>query len=203
MSQAIATSGIVSQAFRYMEMAPVSSLADDSEEALAASEQYPVALRMCLEQADWSFASILRDLPETVPASGGAAMSDPGLPHVYALPSDLVVLRQVGDAHDVGLQWRVDRAFLRANRSGPLLIRYTGTIQNESLLPALFRDAVALQLAVLLMRRWVPTHTKHQGLREQLRDQILQALHADARSASAQSHDPLHNPGDWLREATR
>lgn len=200
MVQAIATSGIVSQAFRYMEMAPITSLEDDAEEAIAARDAYPDALDMMLERADWSFASVMVALPE-VGALPPPDVPDPDLPHIFKRPADLAVLRQVGETRDLGLRWRKDRDWLRANRPGPLLIRYTSRVQNEDHLPALMRECVALQLAVLLMRRWVPTHTKHDALRRQLAEAVQEALHADARMASSEPYHP-HAGGDWVREAT-
>ena len=56
MATPIATANIVRQAFRFMEVTPPSSLADTSDAASDANEQYPIALNMCLEQEDFSFA---------------------------------------------------------------------------------------------------------------------------------------------------
>lgn len=203
MVQAIATSTIVAQAFRHMELSPAWSLDETSEEAVAAKAAYPDALQMMLELADWSFAMRFVALPEIAELPEGNLAPDETLPYLYKLPDDCLVVRQVGYPDCLGLHWRIELDLMRANQSGPLPLRYTAKIQNETQLPALFREAVALQLAVLLMRQWVPQHTKHRDLRLALQEQVMQALHADARSASAERYDPIGNSADWVADATR
>lgn len=198
MAQAIATSNIVAQAFRYMEMSPISSLGEGSEEAQAAAEQYPNAIAMLLELADWSFASVSRDLAQVADLPAGLA-ADPDLPFLFSLPGECLSLRQVGDPHDL-VAWRLEKLYLRADQPGPLRVRFTARITNEDKLPALFRNAVSLQLAALLAPRWVHSHTKTQGLEERLQRSISSALHADARMASPDRME-RGSSHDWVSEA--
>lgn len=193
----IATSTIAQQAFRLMELSPPSSYDDGSEKALAAAEQYPVALRMVLERADWSFASTWAELPAASLPEGVAA--DPGMPHFYALPGDIVLLREVGTGCT---RWRRDRAGLRADTKAPLPVRYTGMIEAETLLPALVQTATALQLAVLLGPRWLVTQSKMDTLRRDLQIAVQGALRADAAQASPGRYDGLGDQPDWVDEAT-
>lgn len=196
MPTVIAASTIVASAFRYMELSPISSLADDSEEALAAGEQYPSALRECLEASDWSFASRLVFLPRALLPLTVAA--DPDLPYTYALPGDLVRIHEVGDAFAA---WRRDMDSLRADHPGPLRLRYTAMISNEAALPATFRDAVALRLACLLGPRWLTTASKLDRL-VQLQDRALKmAARQDGRNASPNRYDDNDAGGDWVSEA--
>lgn len=194
----IATSTIVAQAFRLMELTPPSSFDDGTEKAAAATEQYPEALNQCLEAGDWSFASVLAFLPEA--ALPGATAADADLPWFYTLPGDLVRLHEVGDA---GTRWRRDAAGLRADEAGPLRIRYTATVTNEAKLPATFRLAVSLQLALLLAPRWLTTTSKIDALRQAHRETLRQASREDARMASQARYDGLDDDGDWATEARR
>lgn len=199
MTASIATSTIVQQAFRFMERTPPQSFDDATEEANAATEQYPVALANCLEKADWSFASTLVALPErTVPAP---AAVDAALPYFYALPGDLLVIREVGDG---STRFRKDREGLRTDTAGPLRLRYTARIDDESRLPALFQTAVAAQLAVLLSPRFLTTASKIAEIKGDAVSYLKDAARADARTATEARYDGQpDDQGDWATEATR
>lgn len=194
----IATSTIVAQAWRFLELSPISSFDDDTEQARSAAEQYPNALRECLARADWSFASIVENLPlATRPQS---VAEDPKLPYFYKAPGGLVRLLEVGTPDTV---WRLDRDGLRATDAAPLRIRYTGEITNEAALPAAFQAAVALRLALLLGPRWLGTQTKLRALAQQFELELAAAKKQDSRSASGQRYDnSLTSGDDWSLAAT-
>ncbi|HMO07025.1 MAG TPA: hypothetical protein PKD10_05175 [Paracoccaceae bacterium] len=196
MPSPIAVSTVAAQAFRMLELAPISSFDDDSEQAASAAEQYPVALETCLEAADWSFASTWARLPQVVLPPD--TPTDPGLPFLFALPGDVLRLRQVGDA---ATRWRRDREGLRASHAGPLAVRYTARLTVEALMPAGFRNAVALRLAVLLSARWLTTHSKRDMLATDADRALKMAMRSDARQASDARWDGLPDQGDWVAEA--
>lgn len=196
----IAAATIIAQAFRFMEVTAPSSLDDDSPKARDANEQYPNALRQCLEMADWSFASTLAFLPEAELSITDAA--DPDLPHFYRLPGDLITAHEVGDYGD-GTKWRRDLIGLRANVPAPLRLRYTALITDESKLPALFRIAVSLTLAGLLGPIWQTTDSKMQRLQAQAEQSIKTAMRHDARNASTARYDGEPEQSIWADEATR
>lgn len=189
----IATSTIVAQAWRFLELSPISSFDDDTEQARSAADQYPNALRECLARADWSFASIVENLPlATRPQS---VAEDPELPYFYKAPAGLVRLLEVGTPDTA---WRLDRDGLRASDPAPLRIRYTGEITNEAALPAAFQAAVALRLALLLGPRWLGTQTKLRALAQQFDLELAAAKKQDSRSASGQRYDnSLTSGDDW------
>ena len=193
----IATSNIVAQAWRFMELSPISSFEDDTEQARSAAEQYPNALRECLARADWSFASVLEMLPAAVlPAT---VATDPELPYFYQAPGGMIRLHEVGDT---STQWRLDRDGLRADRGAPLRIRYTAQITNEAVLPASFQTAVALRLAMLLGPRWLGTQSKLADLSRRFDMEIANAKKQDARSASTVRYDDTGNSSDWASGST-
>ena len=198
MPSLIATSTIVAQAWRFMELSPISSFADDTEQARSAAEQYPNALRECLARADWSFASAIANLPEAIlPAT---VAEDPDLPYFYQPPGDTVRILEAGEP---GTQWRRDRDGLRADTAGPLRIRYTAEITNERILPAAFQTAVALRLAIHLGPRWLGTATKLRDLERRFETELAQARKQDSRSASGARYDnDLTDSGDWSQSAT-
>lgn len=193
MSVDIATSSIVSQAFRAMEVAGPSSFGDDSEEARAAEEQYTIARDMVLELYDWSEARRIAALPPLTSED-----TDPSLPYACKLPADALRLRHVHD----GAAFRVDGRMIRTDRAEGLTIRFTARIDRETDLTATLQTAIALQLAVLLSARFVGSRTKRADLRADLSEAIRAAIDSDAHSASS---DGLHGDlaADWPQEALR
>lgn len=195
----VATSTIVSQAFRLMELAPVSSFADDSDQARAAAEQYPVALDMCLEACDWSFASVSVDLPPLA-ALPAANADDALMPYAFALPGDCVVAREVGDRWT---RWRRDRDLLRADQPPPLPLRYTARITNEAILPATFRTAVSYRLAALLAASWNGTAAKAANLENGALSALKTAMRNDAGQSALARYDGRDDQPDWVEDALR
>lgn len=197
MPQPISASLIPAQAFVFLQLAPLSSFADDSTEAADAARVYPEALRMVLEMAEWSFATRIALQTEADLLEGD--QPDPDLPHVYVLPDDCVALRHV---YGLQVSWREDQTYIRCTQPGTLRIRYTHLVANEARLPATFRTAVALQMAVLLSGKYLTTRTKAADLRADFDQALARALRNDGRKASPQ---PAYDEDDfwWDREAVR
>lgn len=194
----IAASTIVAQAWRFMELSPISSFDDDTEQARSAAEQYEPALRYCLAKADWSFASVTASLPEATLPDGVA--EDPELPYFYQPPGGLIRLHEVGDRYT---SYRLDLEGLRASDPAPLRIRYTALITNEAKLPAAFQAAVALRLAIMLGPKWLTTQAKMEGLKKDFAAELATAKKEDSRSASASRYDDAQSPTeDWVAYAT-
>ncbi|SFY18645.1 hypothetical protein SAMN04244548_03003 [Paracoccus pantotrophus] len=198
MAEPIATSTIAAQAFRLMELGPISSFADDTPQAQDAAQQYPMARKLCLEACDWSFASRIADLPEAVRPDTTPIAS--GFPYLYRLPADCLKVREVIDPC---LDWRLDGDFLRADRAGPMSIRYTADQSNETRFPAMFAEAVSWRLAAMLAPRWVGATNKSQLLEQGAEQSLKQAMRADARQASAARYDGQPDRGDWVSEVLR
>lgn len=188
----IAASTIVQQAFRFMEKTPPASFDDTSEEAGAAAEQYPLAIRALLEKADWSFASRLAFLQlQNLPVG---SVSDPDMPFLFGLPGDLITIREIGDGIT---RWRRDIEGIRCEDSVPLRCRYTCTIDNEALLPAEFQRAVSARLATLLGPRFLTTQSKINEIAGIEKDALKAAMRSYARDASEARYDGLDDTGDW------
>lgn len=193
----IATSTIAAQAFRFIELGPIASFADDTEQAQAAAEQYPNAMAQCLEACDWSFASTLAFLP--LATRGPTDAEDPDLPNLFVLPGDLIRLHEVGDEETA---WRKDMKYLRADYAAPLRVRYTARPVNETALPATFRLAVSLALALLLAPRWLVTQGKIATLEARYQEALQTAQRQDRGTASTRRYDGRPMQPDWAQEAT-
>ncbi len=198
MSSPIATSTIVAQAFRFAELRAISSLADNSPQAASAAQAYPEAINLVLEAYDWSFARILVTLPPTTTLPAGA-VADPDLAGLFTLPSGFLTLRMV---YPEGLAYRIDQGVLRADRTDDLTIRYTAMQTDEAKMPPAFKQAVALQLAVLLAPEWVAARTKRVQMQDDLRMALAAAIRADRCSASPSRLDGRPEQTDWAQDAT-
>tara|TARA_R110000764_G_scaffold11553_1_gene34590 strand:+ start:21797 stop:22393 length:597 start_codon:yes stop_codon:yes gene_type:complete len=193
-----ATSTIVRQTFRFMEVTAPSSLADGSQKAADASEQYGIALKTCLEQEDFSFARrfttlALSDTPE-------GEKPDPDLPNFHPLPGDCIKLRGV---RDKTIKWRIDGLYLLSDQASAVEVMYTRLITDEKRLPAMFQTAVSYQLAVLLAPTYVGSRTKRADLVSDGMTALRKAIENDANSASHARWDGEPGTGDWANEATR
>lgn len=195
----LATSTIVAQAFRFMEKGPISSFADTSTEASDAAEQYPIALGMCLEEEDWSFARKFDQLARVATLPVGT-IADPDLPYAYKLPSDLVQFREV---LSTPIKWRIDSDFFWCDTETPPIVRHTWMIDQESKLPSWFQTTVAYQLADKLAPVHVGARTKRQEIKDGLAAAMRKAKKSDAHTASQARWDGQAEEGDWATEVTR
>lgn len=208
MPVSVATSEIVDQAVRAMELDPISSFGDDSDLAVDVAKAYPTALNFCFELEDWAFASVLCTLPPTVtppttpfgtPYPGVNAEPDPGLPYKYTLPGDCVRLREVYD----NVSWRLDGRFLRADQDGGVMVRYTARIEYEQKLSPSFINLVSLRLALMLAPKWLQTGAKRKDLFALYDRAIVDARSADRTVSSGRRWDGGEAQADWVSEALR
>lgn len=198
MPEPIATSTIAAQAFLLMELGPISSFADDTPQAQDAARQYPAARRICLEACDWSFASVIADLPEATLPAGTPPSAN--FPHLFRLPPDCLNVREVTTPW---IDWRLDDDFLRANCAGPLSLRYTSDLTNELRFPATFGQAVTYRLAAMLAPRWVGAANRLKDLEDGAEEYLKKAMRTGARHASAARYDGEPHHCDWVNEALR
>jgi hypothetical protein len=191
----IATSAVVKLAFALMELDPVSSFADDSDQAADAATFYPIALNGTLSGTDWTFASRIASLPQ----AEILGIADPYLPFTYQLPLDVLKLRRVADGT---AKFRVDAArLLRADMPAPLFIRYTAAITDEGAVPEAVQTVIAHRLALLMAPRWVGSQTKRDQLSRDMQMALTEARREDGDQASTERYDEW--PGDWVQGAMR
>jgi hypothetical protein len=177
----IATSYIAKLAFQFMKMKGISSFGDDSDEAQDAALNFDIAMKMCLEECDWHFASKYANLPEAV--------------------ADFVVrLQEVIPEY---LRFQIDGRELRCDQATNVMIRYTALITNESLLPTTFQVMVARQMAVLMGPFWTQSEKLTKENSDALVLEGLKAKRADRNSASARRYDGREDQPDWATAAVR
>ena len=192
-----AAADIPAMAFQFLELAALSSFADDSPQAAAAKDLYPTALGLVLEHVDFGFASTLAKLAKAEPPE--EEVDDPRLPHAFLYPDGFVKLRKVFPER---ARWREDDRFIRADQPG-LVIRYTRLIDDERRMTYRARLAVALQLAVLMAPRYLTQRTKRADLVVQLDDALIKAAGDAAQGASAESYRAEELDDLWEEVATR
>lgn len=176
----LATSAIIGQALRFMRLPPVARFDPQAEVLAALAEAYAQAMDDCLCAADWSFASVLANLPGAALPFGDSA--DDGMPYAFQPPGDVICLRAVMPSCT---RWRLDKGLLRADRAAPLTIRYTARVTIEAALPATFRLAVSLHIASRLGARWAGAAMAGDDIAGQALQTLKQAMRDDARSAAA------------------
>jgi hypothetical protein len=175
----LATSSIIAQALRYMRLPPVARFDASAEVLVALPEAVASAMDDCLAVADWSFASVLVQLPGAALPNGD--MPDDGMPYAYQPPGDMIALRQIMPSC---ARYRMDKGLLRSDQPAPLTLRYTARVTIEAALPATFRDAVSLHIAARLGARWAGSTVASDDLTGQAAARLLQARRDDARQAS-------------------
>ena len=185
MTTPIAAATIAQQAFRYIGASTPSSFADDSEETRAATEQFPAAIRECLELRDWRFASSLLRLAKATPTAPEWT-ADADLPHAYRLPDGVLVARAIQPR---GARWRRDGDYLRCDQDEGVTLRATMLRTDEKNLPAAFRDLVALTLALQLAPRFARDAARIAMIGEQRETALASAIASDQGQAT---------PGPWL-----
>lgn len=203
----LATSTIIDQALRYMQLAPIARHDPASELLPALVDAFDTSIDECLAACDWSFASVLAFLP----AADAPVTAEPDMDTLAMLPGDLIELRELRPR---GARWRVDGArLLRTDAPAPVLIRYTARVTWEPALPAAFRTAVALHIALRLGARWAGGNVRPDDLAEAALTTLKQAMRDDAVQASQSRLFPPIEDGslpdmgyglgqdDWAMEA--
>lgn len=194
----IATSTIIAQAMRFMQLAPITRYAANAEQRPALVDAYEQAMDDCLAGADWTFASVLAVLS----AQALAPLDADVLPVAYSLPGDCMAVRTV---HPCTAVWRIDGQILLTDQTPPLVIRYTARVTREDVLPATFRTAVALMIASRLGTRFSNGAVDTAELYALAARTLKQAMREDSIQSAAARALPGPTPdlgygtgeGDW------
>jgi hypothetical protein len=199
----LASSGIIGQALRFMRLSPIARHDPASDLLPALRDAFDQGIDDLLASCDWSFASTLALLPPSTPPMGSA--SDDLLPASAMLPGDLVRPRQIWPG---GARWRIDGRTLRHDAPGAVTLRYTARVTREEALPATFRTALALHIALRLGGRWAGAGFDPQGIEDAAVTTLKQAMREDGVQASATDWADRRSGGliygqddDWALEA--
>jgi hypothetical protein len=200
----LAASGIIGQALRFMRLSPIARHDPASDLLPALTDAFNQSISDLLASCDWSFASTLAVLPPSALPLGVA--SDDLLTGTAMLPADLVRPRQIWPQ---GARWRIDGQTLRHDAPSAVTLRYTARVTREEALPATFRTALSLHIALRLGGRWAGSGFDPQGIEEAAATTLKQAMREDGVQASRASWSEVQGTGltygnedDWALEAT-
>lgn len=126
----------------------ITSLQDDSDEAIQCLNNYPLARDATLEAHEWSFA-----IERFVPAR---SEEEPkwGFVHQFLIPSDILRVLSVGPNREIYWlfeqdMWVVESGFIMADVD-EIFCRGIRRILDEGIYSALFSHALAAKLATLM-----------------------------------------------------
>ncbi len=201
----LATSPVIGQALRFMRLAPVARHDPGSELLPALTEAFDTAIDDLLAACDWSFASTVIILQQS-PLPPGVA-SDDRLTACVLLPDTLIRPRQLWPET---ARWRIDGQIMRHDAPGAVTLRYTARVTREEVLPATFRTALALHIALRLGGRFAGSGFDPQGIEDTALATLKQAMREDGLQASRATWSEAQggglaygSEGDWALEAMR
>ena len=168
----------------------IADIAEDSIEAQNCARYYPQCLKLLLERHDWSFATRIASLAELSVNPRSSEWL-----HAYALPADCATPKRLVPPSDGALacwpvEWGqafiVEAGLLYTHLQGATL-EYSAADVPETVMPALFADALAYALAARLA---VPIRDSRE-----MKGQLLQQAELAATRAMAddENREPRHD----------
>jgi hypothetical protein len=153
----------------------VASTTEDSANARACQTCYDSLRQAELRAHPWSFSSKRASLP--------ASATEPLFTktNAFPLPADFLALLPT-DPEDArnDLDWQIEGRSIITNEAAPLPIRYTYDIEDVSKMDALFREALATQMAYEMCEQITQSNTKKQVLSQDYDVTIRRARKANA-----------------------
>lgn len=171
---------------------------DNSKEARACNEQFPLVRDAELRAHVWSFA-----MKRATLASNAVAPTF-GYNYAYTLPVDCVRVWWIGDTY-LGFSmtdyrvspdqpYQIEGRAILSNDIGPLHVRYVATTENPTAFDACFAEAVACRLAMAIVTVLTESTVKKADLREEYKLAIIAAI-----TANAVEKPPVPTPDDtWI-----
>ena len=165
---------IASRALVIIGSAPISSFADEGDEAVAANILYPMAVETLFGRYKWRFSTAMTQLSRL------ASAPDHKFDAAYQKPSDLVALHGVY-VNDQPIDYDIyeDRIMCDATSSDAVYADYTFK-PSESKWPAYFRTALIYELAAGLAMSVAGDPDMGKALSERARNEYLMATHQDS-----------------------
>lgn len=117
---------------------PITSLADNTKEAVILTRIYDMTRKRLLRSHPWNFAIKKIELAQSVTA--------PAFEYTYAYPLPADCLRVI-TIYEPSSEWKVVGSEIHTNDSS-LFLEYVADIDNEGLWDAVFTDLMVLKLAI-------------------------------------------------------
>jgi hypothetical protein len=161
----------------------------------ACAEYYPQALRYLLEAHNWAFAIRRVRLPEYKKYDADLYQ----WAHGYQVPSDYLrtvkVYEKSSQVDEAGIDFEIETlsetgSFILLTDSPAPMLRYVASVQNVSIMPQYFIQALVLQLASYLAGPLMKTSMAQQMI--QMAAQALEtAKYQDSRNSIRVKHEYL------------
>ena len=174
---------IVNRALQQLGQKRINSLDEPLGQAREAGFLYAVSRDAMLEMHPWNFAIHRENLSSTKAASDN-----------FPLPIDFLRMLKVENAR----HWRIEGRNLVTKISPPARIHYIRRVDDPTDMSTLFREALALKMAIDLQPIFAPSVSNAQLLARRFREAM-----ADARLADAQGGGPNEYVVEGWTEARR
>ena len=181
--------GICNSALSKIGAKTIQSLTEGTQNAAICAGMYETARDRALRSHPWAFAATRAQLAAAVdaPAFGPA--------HAYPLPADFVRLLRPDESDNVNtLRRTIEGGQILTDETAPLDIRYVRLVTDPNEMDALFREVVAVELALDIVEPITQSNAKRNAL-VGLYDMMIR----EARKANAFEAPPANPPDDtWL-----
>jgi hypothetical protein len=190
---------IANLALGFVGANPITSMEDASTTAELCSRFYPQARDHALEDGDWSFASV---------RAGGvaAAATAPafGFTYRYLKPSEAITIREVRDASgSLITNWKEEDGYVLTNQAAPIAWRYTRRLEDPTVFPPSFAEAIGYRLASLITISINENRQLKSDLLQEYSVALQKALLADGtRKTKDTTPTPSASPVDSTTGAT-
>lgn len=163
--------GICNGALQRLGAARITSLEDNTKNARECNAAYERRRDAMLRKHRWSFAITRAQLAadSTAPAFGPA--------NYFTLPTDCM---RVLLPDEVDTDWVIEGRKIATDWGAPLELRYVKQVTDPNTMDALFREALAIDLALTLCETITGSNQKAEGLRNELRDVMAEAKRTNA-----------------------
>lgn len=183
---------ICNKALRLLRAGRISAMDEASEAGEWCRDVYYDARDALIAEYPWNFATMRTQL-----AASGDTPSW-GFDYSYALPAAptfcLRVL-SIGEPGCLTLPYKVEGRLLVTDESAPLRVQFLARVEDTSLFPPLFVEALAARMAVEGAWRFTGSAGREASLSDQARLRVNEARRVDAQEGTPDAMIA----DDWLR----
>lgn len=181
--------GICNSALLKIGATTIQSLTEGTRNATACAQAYEPVRDRLLRAHPWAFAATRAELP----ALADAPAFGPAL--AYQLPVDFVRLLRPDERENFNdLRRKIEDGKILTDEAAPLHIRYVKRVTDPNAMDPLFREVLAVELAIDIAEPITQSNTKRAALLAE-RARLI----AEARKAQAFEAPPANPPEDtWL-----
>lgn len=181
--------GICNSALRKIGATTIQSLTEGTRNATVCAGAYELVRDRLLRRHPWAFAKARAELAAS--ATGPAF----GPLKAYPLPADFIRLVRPDERENFNdLRRKIEGRTLLTDESAPLNLRYIRLVTDPNEMDPLFREVLAVELAIDIVEPITQSNTKRAALIGE-RDGLM----AEARKAQAFEEPPANPPEDtWL-----